>query len=177
MAGRSWHSATQRMIAIVRLQHHWQPQWQNHGHRGGLSMEAPARELKDRSSEYLRWTQSGEKIAISWRGPPVEWLPPPRLTARSIEKDTLARIQMLPSIKVGNGQKVSGLDNLVSVPKVRLSTSCSGCTANDHIPRYLRLPETLSRRDCLTLCGDYHQCGARSPHAPSPALRGAPSLQ
>lgn len=79
-------------------------------------MDVSVRELKNRLSEYLRRTQAGEEITVSSRGHPVGRLLPPRPVTRPSDDEALARLTSLPGIRPGNGQKIRGSDQPVSVP-------------------------------------------------------------
>lgn len=79
-------------------------------------MEVSVRNLKNHLSEYLRRTQAGEAIDVTSRGRPVGRLMPPLSIAQPSDDETLATLQAIPGMRMGNGQRLQGSINATPVP-------------------------------------------------------------
>lgn len=71
-------------------------------------MEVSVRELKDRLSQYLRAAQAGEEVVVTSHGKPVARLLPPAPEGADAEAAIIARLDALPWIRPGDGDKVRG---------------------------------------------------------------------
>lgn len=74
-------------------------------------MEASVRELKTHLSEYLRQVAAGQEVVVTSHGKPVARLSAPLPVPRTPEEaEAIARLQALPWIRPGNGEKLRGAD-------------------------------------------------------------------
>lgn len=80
-------------------------------------MQASIRELKAHLSEYLRQVAAGQEVVVTSHGKPVARLSAPLPIPQTLEEveveveaEALARLQALPWIRPGNGEKLKGSD-------------------------------------------------------------------
>jgi prevent-host-death family protein len=79
-------------------------------------MHVPIRDLKDRLSEYLRLASEGEEIIITLHKRPIAKIVPMGNAPES-EADAITRLNALPWIRAGNGERPQGSRNMARPPR------------------------------------------------------------
>ncbi len=79
-------------------------------------MEVSIRKLKNRLSQYLKRAQAGEDAVITERRWPVARLTPIEAEEARTEAEVIERIDALPWVRPGAGDKVQGLREGIALP-------------------------------------------------------------